>query len=1093
MSSRPKRALHPLLTMVTMVVVVLGADILRGQAIKGSFVGAITDSSGAAVPEAQVTILETRTGISRKVSTNSSGAFSAPNLDPGVYRITVEKAGFRTVVRANLELLVNSTVRVDVELQPGTVTETVNVLAELPVLQTDRADTGRKIQTRQIVDMPLAFNRNFQGLLNLVPGVNRAVRVHSEFYNPQDALSVRVNGQARQANNVQIEGVDDNFRNNRLSVMIPSIEALETVDITTSNYEAELGRAGGAVTNVRLRSGTNDLHGSLFYFNRISRLAARNVFATSKAPTVYNLFGFTLGGPIVRNRTFFFGDFQQIFDRRGDLTLATIPIPRYRTGDLSGSRSALYDPATGSPDGAGRQPFPDAQIPASRISPIARRILNLVPLPTYDALNTNFERSTVRTKDTPSFDVKVDHNATAATRISIRYSFQRPVTEQPPVFGIAGGPSMGGGPSGTAGHAVYQAQNGALSLTQIFSPSLIGDLRIGVSRYRNDAQQSDYGTRASADLGIPGVNISDFTSGMTGIYIDGISSPLVGYTNSLPWVRAETGLYYVGSLTKISGNHTFKLGGELRKQRDVADLPDTYGTRGTFSFGAGPTARNGDPVTTFTNAFASFLLDQPSSSSRELRYLIPELHQTSVFSYFQDKWQITHRLTLDLGLRHEIYLPPRPHSPGGFSNYDPETNTLRLGGIGSVPMNTGIQVYGTGFTPRIGVSFRLNEKTVLRGGYGGSLITPGLEVKGVYNFPVRSYYLYSSPNTYTAAGALARGFPAPDPFVIPQDGIIRNPADQSFRFVSRDYKEGRLQSWNVALQRSLPFQFVLEAAYVGNHGSRYGTSRNINAGEVPGAGAAGQPLFRKFGIRTSVVDDYFPTDTDYHALQAKFDRRFANGFLLTTAYTFSKAIDYAGDNGGLFINTYPRLNRGRTNDNPTHTFVQSYIYEVPFGKGKRWLHSGVGRWALGDWQVGGILTMQTGLPLSITTSSATLNAPGNGNRPNVNGKPEIFGRVGRGQLWFDTSRFSAPAPATYGTLGRNVLSGPGLVNLDFSAFRRFRVTERIGGELRFEFFNFTNTPHFNNPNGGFGSAGFGEVTTAQADQRSVQLGMKVTF
>jgi hypothetical protein len=1064
------------------------------QAVRGGLLGVVTDTSGAVVANASVAILEMQTGGARSVATNESGSYSAPNLPPGMYRVTVEALGFRKVIREDVDVAVNTTVRVDVELQPGAVSESINVTSEIPALQTDRADTGRKIDSRQIVSMPLLFNRNFQGLLTLAPGVNRPFRPHSELANPQDALSVRVNGQARQANNVQIEGVDNNTRTNRLTVLIPPIEALESIDISTSNYEAELGRAGGAVTNVTLRSGTNQLHGSVFEFNRVSRLAARNVFAATKAPVTYNQFGFTLGGPIRRNRTFFFGDYQGVRDRRGDLTIATIPTARMRVGDLSEAPTAIYDPETGAADGRGREPFAAKLIPASRISPIARRILALIPPPHSAALNANFQRSLVRPKDTNSFDVKGDHNFTAHTRVSARYSYQRAVTDPLPLYGAAGGgPSSGSGPAGTAGHGLFRAQSGAINLTHVFSPALIADARVGVSRYRNDSQQSDFGTRASADLGIPGVNISDYTSGLTQINIDGFSNPVVGFTNSLPWIRAETGLFYVGSLTKISGKHTFKFGTEVRRQGDVADLPDTYGARGSFTFSAGPASLNGDPRVGFGNALAAFLLDHPARSARELRSVIPELRSTAIFSYVQDKWQATSRITIDLGLRHETFLPPRPRFPGGFSNYDPNTNTLRIGGIGSVPMNTGNQVYWTGFTPRLGISWRLNDKTVLRGGYGASLITPGLEVKGYYNYPVRQFYVATSPNTYLPAGALARGFPPPAPVVIPSDGIIRNPSDDSFRFVAPGFKEGMLKSWNVALQRSLRAGFVLEAAYVGNHGSRYGVPRDINAGEVPGAGQRGQPLFQKFGIRTSVTNDYFPTSTDYHSLQMKLDRKFSGGFQMTTSYTFSKAIDYSNDNGGLFIHSLPQLNRARSSENPAHVFVQSYIYDLPFGKGRRWAQSGAPMWLLGGWQVNGILTMQTGFPLNITASSATLNAPGNGNRPNIGGRPQIIGNAGPGQLWMDIAPFSAPAPATYGNLGRNVLEGPGLVNLDFSIFRRFRMTERWSAELRFESFNFSNTPHFNPPNGGFGSAGFGSITTALQDQRTNQFGLKVLF
>ena len=1063
------------------------------QAVKGSLVGTVTDSSGAAVAGASIEIAEVQTGIIRTSLSNQSGAYTAPNLAAGVYSVKVSQQGFRTVQRDNVEILVNTTVRVDVELQPGAVSESINVTSDAPLLQTDRADIGRKIETRQITDMPLAFNRNFQGLLNLVPGVNRVVRIHSEFYNPQDALSARVNGQARQGNNVQIEGVDNNFRNNRLTVMIPPIEALAAVDITTSNYEAELGRAGGAVANVTLRSGTNSLHGSLFEFNRVSRLAAPNVFATSKAPVTYNQFGGTIGGPIVKNRTFFFADYQGIRDRRGDLTQASLPDAAMRSGDLSAAPTIIYDPATGLPDGRDRQPFAGNLIPANRISTISRSILDLVPPPTAPGLAANYQRSTVRSKDMNSVDGKLDHNFTALSRIAVRYSFQRAITDQPPVFGLAGGPSLGGGPAGTAGHGYFQAQSGAVNFTHVFSPSLIGDFRVGVSRYVNDAVQSDYGETTAAKLGIPGVNISDYTTGMPQINIDGFSAPLVGYTNSLPWLRAETGYFYVGSVTKIAGNHTIKIGGEYRRQGDVADLPDTYGVRGGFQFSAGPTSRNGDPRTGFGNSFGAFLLDAPTRTSRELRGVVPHLEQNSLFTYLQDKWQITSKVTLDLGIRHEVYLPPTPRHPGGLSNYDPETNTLRLGGIGDIPSDTGVLTDWGGFSPRVGASWRIDSRTVFRGGYGGSYFTPGAEVKGYYNYPVRQYFLTTGANTYVAAGALATGFPPPLPLVFPANGIITNPPDAGFRFVSKDFRYGRLQSWNAALQRTLPFKFVLEAAYVGNHGSRSTVARDMNASEVPGSGINGQPLFRKFGVRSTVIDDYFPTDVDYHSLQVKFDRRFSDGLLMTTAYTYSKAIDYAGDYGGMLINTYPEMNRGRSNDNPTHIFVQSYIWELPFGPRKRWLQSGPGRWLLGDWQVNGILTLQSGLPLNITAPAATLNAPGNGNRPNVSGKPEIYERVGVGQLWSDTSVFSAPAAATYGNVGSNILRGPGFANLDLSLFRRFPITERFSAEFRAEAFNATNTPHFSNPSGSFGSAAFGQVTSAQQDQRLIQFGLKIVF
>ncbi len=1063
------------------------AALVYGQAVKGSLLGTVTDPSAAVVPAARVTITEINTGLSRSMETNQNGYYVFANLEAGVYRVQVEHTGFKIAVRDRVEVAVNSTIRVDMELQTGAVTETVNVMAEAALLQTDRSDTGRKIETRQLSDMPLAYNRNFQGLLNLVPGAVRAFRPHSEFFNSQDSLSTRVNGQTRLANNVQVEGIDDNHRSGLLTILIPPVEALAAVDITTSNYEAELGRAGGAVTNVTLKSGTNNLHGSVFEFNRVDRLAARNVFAQSKAHTVYNQFGFTLGGPIVRNRTFFFGDYQNTKDRRGDINRATIPTMEFRAGDLSASPTTIYDPGTGNPDGAARTPFPDKRIPASRISPIARKLLDYIPAPTFSGLQTNFEKATTRNKDTPSFDVKGDHQFNPGNNVSVRYSFMQPRIYDPGLYGISGGPKITGGFDGTGAN---RTQSSAVNYTRIFGPSFITEVRFGFARYLNVTQQEDYGKNLSAEAGIPGVNLDESTSGLTTINIDGFTGPVVGHSANQPWRRAETNFNLVNNWTRIISNHAIKWGVEVRRLRD--DLKaGIFNPRGQWSFRAGPTARNGDPQTSFGNSFASLLLDQPAFYQRDLPSLFSSIRQTPVFTYLQDKWQATQKLTLDIGLRHELWLPPAPQFPGGFSNYDPDRNALVLAGIGPNPSNLGRETVWTNFAPRFGAAYRVSDRTVLRGGYGISAI-PFPDNSYAFNFPVLQNNAFNAPNTYRSAGTLAAGFPPPIRAVIPPDGVIQNAPDNEYFRVPLDLKEAYLQSWNVAVQRSLPGQFSFEAAYVGNHGVGVLGRQNLNAGQVPGAGSAGQPLFARFR-RLSATTTWVPASTVYHSLQVKFDRRFSEGFLLTTAYTYGKAIDLSNDNGAFFNQMNFRLNRARADTDRTHTFVQSYIWELPFGARGRWVRSGAGRWLLGDWQVNGIFTAQTGDPLNLTFSSATLNAPGNNNRPNVSGKPEIYGKVGRGERWLDVTKFSAPAPAALGTVGRNVLTGPGLVNLDFSLFRKFPLAEQFTIEFRMESFNFTNTPHFNNPNTSFGSAGFGEVTTAAQDQRQIGFGLKLMW
>lgn len=343
------------------------------QAVNATLLGTITDASGGTVPNAKVTITETNTGVSRATATNESGNYVFPDLPPGTYSVVAEMAGFKRAEQRGVSVLVNTTGRVDLVLQPGEVTETVNVTAETPALQTETADTGRKIETVQVESMPLAFNRNFQGLLAMVPGADLPFRPHSEFFNPQASLSVQVNGQSRLANNLQLEGVDDNERTGLLQVLIPPIEAVQTLDVTTSNYDAELGRATGAVTNVILKSGTNDIHGSAYEFNRVSALAARVWQNTTRDHFVYNYVGGTIGGPIIKNRTFFFGDFLRVMDHRYGQDRYTLPTPDERVGDLSASPTLIYDPASGAADGTGRKPFAGNVIPASRIDPISTK------------------------------------------------------------------------------------------------------------------------------------------------------------------------------------------------------------------------------------------------------------------------------------------------------------------------------------------------------------------------------------------------------------------------------------------------------------------------------------------------------------------------------------------------------------------------------------------------------------------------------------------------------------------------------------------------------------------------------------------------
>ena len=408
------------------------------QAVTGTLLGNVTDSSGAAVPGATVTATETQTNIARTAVSTETGHYIFSSLKNGTYTVEAELQGFRKIVRQNVRVDVNTTMRVDLTLELGQLTETVTVASETPVLQTDRTDTGRMIDAKMVSEIPLGFNRNFQGLLVTVPGSTRPHREHSQFFNSQDSLAVEINGQPRMANNTLIEGLDNNQKTGLLSVIIPAADALETVSVSTSNYDAEFGRSGGAITNVTLKSGTNSYKGSGFFFGNTEATNASDYFTHIRAPTKFAQGGFTLGGPIMRNKFFFFGDYQRTIDNLGYVVRATIPTMAMRNGDFSAVPTAIYDPTTGAVNGSGRTAFANNQIPQNRISPIARRLLAFIPEPNIAGAplgQNNYQKAQTREKTTDAFDTKLNYNLGEKDQVSYRLSFMRPVVFDPGLFG----------------------------------------------------------------------------------------------------------------------------------------------------------------------------------------------------------------------------------------------------------------------------------------------------------------------------------------------------------------------------------------------------------------------------------------------------------------------------------------------------------------------------------------------------------------------------------------------------------------------------------------------------------------------------------
>lgn len=1070
------------------------------QAVSASLVGTITDVTGAAVPDSKVTITEVNTGVSRAGQTNDSGNYTFSNLRPGTYTVTAEKQGFKKASRANIDVVVDTTVRIDLALQPGEVSETINVTAEAALLKTERADTGRQIEAKTLSDLPLPANHNFQSLSMLVPGATKPENQHSTFFNAQSSYATRFNGQSRLANNLELEGVDDNERTGLLQVLIPPQEAIQTVDISTSNYDAELGRATGGAVNLILKSGSNEFHGSAYEYNRVSALSARSYFDSARGHFTYNYFGGTIGGPIIRNRTFFFGDYLRIDDHSANNDRLTVPTAAERTGDLSVSTSNIYDPFSGNlTDPKTRVAFPGKQVPATSINPISAKILAIVPLPNLPGLTQNYFVNSPFSKNTDQFDVKVDHNQTDNDHLSVRLSFSRPVTTDASVYGIYGGPRGVGG-SGFEGTGVQTTYSGAINYVHIFSPTFISEARFGVNRYRNDAQQFGYGDNTADKLGIPGINGIPWTSGPPQINLPNFGDPFIGFSASLPWIRAESNVLFTNIWTKTKGNHTIKFGGDLRRVRDDLQQTQTYNPRGRYEFNVSQTS-NSIASTSFGNSLASFLLDVPLNIGRDYPVIFPAYRAWQFFTFVQDKWVVTPKLTLDLGLRWEFYPAATPAHSAGFSQYDPATNSLLIGGVGNVPSNVGINTNYHDFAPRIGIAYRWNDKTVIRTGFGISY-SPFPDNTYAYNYPVKQNNFFGNTSSFFGAtlpdgrpATFENGFPPFQQTVIPSNGIIPNAdLNQSYVVINPQFKEPYVESWSFAIQRALPKNMTFDIAYVGNHGVDQPAQYNLNASQTLGGGAASQPLNQKFGKKADVTQYFVGYSSSYNGLQVKLDKRFSGGFGMTTAYTYSKSLGYQSEDSRIDFYINARRNWRRLDFDRTHVFVQSYIYELPFGKNKKYLQSGAAGWILGGWQINGVLQISSGAPIDFSAPNSNLNAPGNNNTLDYfgDGGIQVLHGTGPGNSWFKNTKCSFSSSGTltttdgcfaqsgtnqFGNLSKNVISGPGFWNLDASLYRTFDIKERFKLQIRANATSVVNTPQWANPSTDITSANFGLITS----------------
>ncbi|MGD0872709.1 MAG: TonB-dependent receptor [Bryobacteraceae bacterium] len=1118
------------------------------QILYGSLTGNVSDPSGAPVPSVHVEATNQGTNVKAETNTDVHGIYRFTNLQQGVYKVAVTAKSFQTFVETNIQVQVSAIRRVDVQLQVASVTTSVEVTADQVVLQTDKADIHADISATEVEQLPYngSEGRNFQALLLMQPGANTTAgtgEANSAAGNPQRAITVSENGVSSQANNTKLDGATDSYPWLPVNVAyVPSPEAIETVSVSANSFDAEQGAAGGAAINVIIKSGTNNLHGVAFERNTNNDFQAINNYFSHPgrlAKNIQNQYGFAIGGPVWipkivhgKNKLFWFMDYEGTKQSQyaADPNL-TLPTAAMRTGDFSAAPTIIYDPLTGNPDGTGRTPFPNNTIPANRIASQSKTLTALLPALTRpNSFLTNYDAYGNTTYSVDRWDWKVNYNPNERAMIWGRYSISPMDIVAPLVLGPAGGDAFNGG---NPGHAGGRAQVAAAGLTYTISPTLLVDGNAGYTRQNiganGDPQDGDYGTDV---LKIPGTNgVGPNYEGIPGFQTTGIAN--IGNTNTgSPFQFRDNQYTAVINVTKIKGAHNIRAGFEIEKfgLNHFQPQGGTFQTaRGTFGFDGSLAALKGGPAINAgspSNSWAQFLLGFPSQTGKATQLNNPNSLRFDNYSlYVRDQWQVTKSLTIDYGMRWEYY-PIYSHDYFGAVRFDPSTDNILIGGENGVPWNTGATASKKGFAPRLGLAYRLDEKTVVRGGYGIS-VDPDNMRNQRNQFPNTSVTSYTPANQYqfiSYAGvpnsdgatqvSLSDGIPLPTfpnlsagtlkpsptaslSTYLPNQGTTTFPA-----YMNRGY----YQSWNITLQRDFSSTLNGQVAYVGTHGVHIDMNVNINGG-APNTGNAGR-LLSPFDIADINSVEPFG-DMTYNGLQATLRKRIGSS-VIGASYAFSRSIDNInGDNDdGSLWRAYPvsfALDKQLSGINRQQTLSIYWVYNLPFGKGHTMLTHGAGALIAGGWQISGILTRFSGLPFTVGTSSS-VNAGGQGaSATQINPVVQILGGHDATDPYFDGSAFINPPTGVLGTTGRDLLIGPGYFQLNASIRRTFAFkSEKIKFELVGEAYNLTNTVVFSNPNatccwvtnattGAINYNNFAVITGTASTQRYIEVGGYLRF
>ena len=1181
-----------------------------GQAVYGSILGTISDPSGAAVNGAKITVTSQTKNVSTVVNTNESGNYDVTHLIPDTYVLRVEAQGFKVLEFKDILVQADAGTRVDGQFQVGGSSETVEVTSEAPQLKTDRADVAVEFNSKQLAELPI-FNRNFQSLELLTPGTQVIGWSHAATENPQGSKQIYVNGQHFSGTGYELDGTDNQDAILGIIIVNPSLDSVTETKMTTQNYDAEFGKAVAGILTAQTKSGSNQFHGSGYFYDLDPVDPARNPFTGTPSPNSWKQFGGAIGGPIIRNKLFFFGNYEGTRRTEGSSFKVTVPTVNMRNtcltasvtycdlsdylSGLSGSAGQVYNPWE--PDGS-RTAYAgniiqksvlatyDPTLVPGTTNGVAESILALLPAPNTTGIDNglvdNYSASGSGSFNDYQYTTRIDYAVNSKLNIFGRYSHAHFKLSGAPVFGTAiGGPGLG--PLGLAGQSLIQNYSLATGFDYTLSSSLLTDFRFGYFRYNPHSTKFDQSAAAATALGLPGLNTSDpSTGGLPALIFEqtigqntlgnnGIGEGLgIGRCNC-PLTEREQGLQFVNNWTKIVGNHQFKFGADLRHANNLR-VPSDNNRTGVFQFNHLGTSNGGAGGLDI----ADFLFGETTFFNRYVGgpgELTAMESQNRWFFYGQDTWRATKKLTVNYGLRWEFYTPEKVNGKGngGFAVL-PE-GVIRVAGYDSIGMNGNTADSFKQFAPRLGIAYELTPKTVIRMGYGRSF---DLGVFGslfghtvTQNLPVLANQQLQGPTSDNKTPApfnfITTG-PPPNQFpVVPSNGILPlfGPCPLGTVGVCSGTVSPRIRpdhlvaptidAWNVTVQRQLTNKTSLEIAYVANHGSHVfkGNGNTYNANQATVVGflpdglglsynsrspyntAFSTPYTDSLGNQTTVICcsgsgfNYNGSDgvNSYKALNIKIDQRAANGLTLTAFYTYSRAID----NDGSYQPDL-RQGTGRGDFNRDSVFVLTSLYELPVGRGKRFLGN-IGRGAdllLGGWQWNTTFTLGSGLPFSPSYANCNLDRDTGPCRPSLTGGFSMgagsFGSGGPQKVTYFTpvttqlcdspyvnpttnvpdcstivtqsGPFAAPGVAQFGNVRRNQFTGPGELMSDMSLFKNFSITERVKAQFQAEFFNVFNHPVYAIPgNTCIDCSGAGIINSLEFDSmmRQMQLGFRVTF